>query len=267
VALDHTDYLGANLAEIAAEKAGILKPGRPVVSARQEPEVQAVIEARARELGAPLYTLGHDFDAAWRDGRLDYRGLNGNLDGLESGLLGSYQSGNIACALAGAECLGRAGFTLPSVTLRQGVARASWPGRLELFPGPPRILLDGAHNPAGAAALAKALEEIPRRRLFLVAGVMGDKEVAGILGPLLPLVDRVFAVAPALERALPAVELAERCRRTGAHAESAGTVANGIERARAAADADDLILVCGSLFTVGEARGILLAREYHLFRG
>jgi dihydrofolate synthase / folylpolyglutamate synthase len=267
VALDHTEYLGGSLAEIAAEKAGIAKPGRPIVSARQEPEVARVIGERARALGATLAVEGEQFAAHWEQEALDYRGLQLTLSGLHPGLSGSYQSGNLACALAAAELLSADGFPLKPQAFRTGLAGVSWPGRLELFPGPPRLILDGAHNPAGAQALAGALALFPRRRLFLVVGVMGDKELSGVLGPLLPLADRVFAVAPALERALPADRLAQYCRAAGKDAVAAQSVADGIEQARAEAAGDDLVVVCGSLFTVGEARGILLSRTSQLFRG
>jgi dihydrofolate synthase / folylpolyglutamate synthase len=267
VSLDHTDYLGPRIAEIATEKAGICKAGTPVVSAHQHPEAARVIERHAREIGCPLYRCDEEFRADWRGEHLSYRGLELSLPDLKPGITGSYQSGNIACALAAAELLSAAGLHLPPEALSAGVEQARWPGRMELFPGSPRLLLDGAHNPAGAAALAEALAEIPRRRLLLVVGVMGDKELSGILSPLLPLADQVYTVAPAIDRALPAASLASFCRSCGTPAQEAGPVARGMELAREAAGADDLILVCGSLFTVGEARGILLSRRFDPFRG
>jgi dihydrofolate synthase / folylpolyglutamate synthase len=267
ISLDHTDYLGLRVAEIAAEKAGICKAGTPVISARQVPEAARVIERHALELGCPLYRCGADFDGLWQDGELGYRGVALTLDHLRPGLSGRYQSGNAACALAAAELLSGAGFPLAPEALAAGVERAVWPGRMELFPGSPRLLLDGAHNPAGAAALVEALSEIPRQKLLMVVGVMADKELSGILGPLLPLADAVYAVAPAIDRALPAASLASFCRTAGARALEAGSVAQGIAQARDAAQDGDLILVCGSLFTVGEARSVLLSRRFDPFRG
>jgi dihydrofolate synthase / folylpolyglutamate synthase len=267
ISLDHTDYLGSRIAEIAVEKTGICKPGRPVVSARQHPEAARVIERLARELGCPLYLCEDAFEAHWQGAELSYRGMGLTLDRLQPGISGHYQSGNLACALAAAELLSAAGFPLAPQALGAGVQRASWPGRMELFPGSPRLLLDGAHNPAGAAALAEALAGIPRARLLMVVGVMGDKELSGVLAPLLPLADRVFAVAPAIERALPADRLASFCRSLGAATQEAGSVGRGIAQARDVAQEGDLVLVCGSLFTVGEARGILLSRKFDPFRG
>ena len=267
VSLDHTDYLGSRIAEIAAEKVGICKAGSPIVSACQHPDAALVIKRYAQEFGCSLYLRGDAFEADWQEGRLSYRGLAVTLEGLSPGVAGLYQSGNTACALAAAELLSGAGFPLTETELAAGVERARWPGRMELFPGSPPLLLDGAHNPAGAAALAEALAEIPRQRLLMVVGVMGDKELSGILGPLLPLADAVFAVAPGIDRALPSVDLARFCHESGVAAHDAGPVARGIALARETAAADDLILICGSLFTVGEARGILLSRRFDPFRG
>ena len=267
ISLDHTDYLGQDIAEITGEKVGICKRGTPIVSARQHPDAARVIARRAGELGSPLYMCGEGFAATLQEGKLRYRGLSVALGSMSAGLPGRYQSGNVALALAAAELLSGTGFAVSPQALTAGVEQARWPGRMELFAGQPRVLLDGAHNPAGAAALAEALADIPRDRLLMVVGVMGDKELSGILSPLLPLADRFFAVAPAIERALPALELAAFCRKSGADAQEAGTVAQGIALARAAAGVDDLVLVCGSLFTVGEARSILLSRRFEPFRG
>lgn len=267
VSLDHTEYLGSSIELIAQEKAGVCKPGRPVVSARQLPEAARVIARHCSDIGAPLYRCGEEFDACWEQGRLNYRGVTLSLEGMTTGLSGLYQSENAAVALAATELLSDAGFPVGEEAIRCGVANAHWPGRMEMFPGEPRVLLDGAHNPAGAEALALALSGITRGRLLMVTGVMGDKELSGILSPLLPLADEVFAVAPGIERALPAERLAQFCREAGARTSEAPSVAEGIEMARAAAGADDLVLVCGSLFTVGEARSYLLSRKFEPFRG
>jgi dihydrofolate synthase/folylpolyglutamate synthase len=173
---------------------------------------------------------------------------------------------NAATALAAAELLS-ASHPLADDVLRTGIAQARWPGRMEYFAGPPRLILDGAHNPAGALALAESLAGVPRRRLIVVVGVMGDKDAAGILAPLLPLAHEVVAVTPSVERGLPSAKLAASCRRQGVVAVDGGTVADGIAMARDRAGSDDLILVCGSLFTVGEARAALLTQQFEPFRG
>jgi len=266
VALDHCEWLGDSLEAIAREKAGIIRPGRPVVLAEQPAEVLAVMEERAVALNSPLLCFGADFSASWGPGGLDYRRGERTLSGLAPGIGGRYQAVNAATALAAAELL-PVGRPLGDETLRRGIARARWPGRMESFAGPPRIILDGAHNPAGAEALAASLAGVPRRRLIVVAGIMGDKDAGGILAPLLSLTDKVVAVTPAVERGLPAAELANICRREGVAVAVGGTVSEGLALARNMAEPDDLILVCGSLFTVGEARSALLSRRFEPFRG
>lgn len=267
IALDHCDYLGESTAAIAAEKARIAKPGTPVVTARQDDGAMAAIEERCAAIAAPLYRFGRDFDAGMAEGHFHYRGIASSLDRVRPALAGPHQGENAACAVAAAELLGGVGWPVDAAALSRGIESASWPGRLELFPGPPPILLDGAHNPAGAAALARALEAYPRRRLHLVVGVVGDKDAAGILAPLLPLADCVYPVAPPVERALSASALFSLCRRTGCDCRETGDLGEGLAAARAAAAPDDLILVCGSLFTVGAVRAILIDREFEPCRG
>jgi dihydrofolate synthase/folylpolyglutamate synthase len=267
VSLDHCDFLGKTIAEIALEKAGVTKPGRPVVTSAQDAQALAVIERQSAEYGSTIYRYGVDFYASWERDGLAYRGVHTALAGLRPGINGSYQAANAAAALCAAELLDALGINLDAVALKNGIEKACWPGRMEMVSDSPRILLDGAHNPAGGLALVEALTDIPRERLFLVAGVMGDKDAEGILGPLVPLIDEAFAVSPALERALPSGRLAEFFRNGGIRCVDAGPVAAGLDRAKKMAGPADLILVCGSLFTVGEARAYLLARRFEPFRG
>jgi dihydrofolate synthase / folylpolyglutamate synthase len=267
VSLDHSEYLGKTVAEIAFEKAGVVKPGQPVVTSARDEEALAVVRRQCTKLSSPLYCWGDHFTTAWEDGRVTYHGLRANLADLKPGIAGRYQEANAACAMAAAELLGGLGFPLSAEKLRVGIESASWPGRMELTGEAPRILLDGAHNPAGGQALAEALQDVPRDRLILVAGVMADKDAEGILTPLFPYTNRAYAVSPALERALPSERLAAFCRVRGVSCVDAGTVAEGLAQAKKAAGPGDLILVCGSLFTVGEAMAILQAERFEPFRG
>jgi dihydrofolate synthase/folylpolyglutamate synthase len=259
--------LGGSIGSIAAEKAGVIKAGRPLVAAPQSREAMTILRERCAALASPLYEGGRDFDASWKGGGLDYRGILWELGGLSPGIPGRYQAMNAAAALCAAELLGTSGLPVTAVAARRGIEAASWPGRMEMFPGPPRVLLDGAHNPGGAEALAESLADIPRDALILVAGMVGDKDADGILAPLLPLADRIMAVAPAIPRGLPSRELVGRCRTLGYQALDAGGVVNGLETAITEAQPGDLILVCGSLFTVGEARARLLNKKFEPFRG
>lgn len=267
ISLDHCDYLGGTISEIASEKAGVLKSASPLVVSPQLPEALAVLKRRCAELESPLYLSDIDFSAFWDEGRLAYRGLKAPLSGMKPGIPGRYQAVNAASALCAAELLNGFGFSLGEAALRRGIETARWPGRMELFGGAPRFLLDGAHNAAGGEALAESLADVPRDRLFIVAGVMGDKDAAGILSSLLPMASHFFAVYPDVERAMPSAGLASLCREAGVPCTDAGSVAAGLSMAGKAAGADDLVVVCGSLFTVGEARAVLLAEHFEPCRG
>jgi dihydrofolate synthase / folylpolyglutamate synthase len=255
IALEHTEYLGDTLGAIAFEKAGIIKAGRPVVATAPAGEPLEVIAREAARRPSPLYLLGRDFDLVPDGDMLRFHGLGADdLRVPAPGLRGPHQRGNAALALAAAELLARRGFALPAAARALGVARCRWPGRLEELSREPRIWVDAAHNPAGAEALARALAEVPHRRLTLCLGVLGDKDAAGLLAPLLPLAQRVITVAPRSARALPAAELAA----LAPGAEPAEGLAAALEQARAGMGADDLCVVTGSIFLVGEARELLL---------
>jgi len=267
ISLDHCQYLGETIADITREKAGIIKVGRPVVVSTQDVEALSIITRHCSDLKCPIYLSGIDFVSSWEAEGLAYRGIKACLAGLSPGIPGRYQQVNAATALCSAELLNSFGFVLSDKALRTGIDSAHWPGRMETLGKAPRFLLDGAHNAAGASALAESLADVPHGRLFLVMGVMGDKDAEGMLDPLLPLAETVFAVSPAMERALPSSDLAALCRQRGAAAVDAGSVADGLIRSGTMADASDLVVVTGSLFTVGEARASLLEQRFEPCRG
>lgn len=267
ISLDHCEYLGDSISSIAREKAGIVESGKPVIVSSQPEDALAVIREVCAESRSPLYSFGTHFSAAWRDNGLFYHGPGWELSGLKPGIAGRYQAENAAVALCAAELLAGQGCSLDADVARAGLEQASWPGRMEFMGNAPRILLDGAHNPAGAAALAESLADIPRERLFAVVGVMSNKDVDAMIASLAFIADRVIVVTPAISRALSSAELAERFEAAGANADDAGSVAAGLQIALREAGSEDLILVCGSLFTVGEARAILLSRKFEPFRG
>lgn len=266
VSFDHCDYLGDTLTAIAAEKAGIIKPGRPVVVAAQEEAALAEIRRVAMEQAAPLLLSGSDFVVERSAAGVHFSGCGRNFC-CQPALAGRFQTENAALALAAALTLDHAGYPVSDAACQAGVAAARWPGRLEYFPGSPPFLLDGAHNPAGLLALQESLADFRYRRLLLVVGVLADKAWQEMLLPLLPSAAEVIAVTPALERALPAEELAAFCRQNGLVAHAAGTVAAGLDAASLRAAGNDLVLVTGSLFTVGEARAILTGTAFMPIRG
>lgn len=267
ISLDHCAWLGNSVELIAAEKAGIIKSGASVVIAPQEPEALLPLLAAAERCDAATYLYDRDFTMAALPAGLAYRAEGVNLEKLKLSLRGRFQSVNAASAITAARLLVDAGFSVSETAIRTGLVAAVWPGRLELFAGEPRVLLDGAHNPAGALSLCESLKDFSYKRLFLVIGMMADKAWQDTLTPLLGPADKVITVEPMLDRALPAEELACYCREAGIDAFSAGAVSVGLASAKSAASPDDLVLVTGSLFTVGEARAYLTGNSCMPIRG
>ncbi|TAJ99968.1 MAG: hypothetical protein EPO36_10340 [Chloroflexota bacterium] len=271
VALDHMDRLGPTVTAIAREKAAIIERGDLAVTGATG-DALAVVRRRARRVGAPLHEVGSAPLVGW-----DRDGIEVELPRLgrtRLGLRGRHQAANVAVADAVLDALGEAGIaTLDDDARRRGYAAASWPGRLELLAvGGRDVLLDGAHNPAGAAALATALEDL---RPFLAGGAgpdsppltvvvasMADKDVDGVIGALIGsralAGARIVATAVDQPRAMPADELAARWRRlTGAaRISTVEAVPNAIRALdRAISGAPGPVVVAGSLYLVGAARG------------
>jgi len=268
ISLDHCDYLGTTLEKITAEKAGIAEADTPVIIGRQTAEVQKAIADTLQQESSKLIWAGTSFSVRWNsDGTLDYTGIHASLERLSPGIPGRYQAENAALALAAAETLARLAIQLPETALRCGISAAHWPGRMETVPGCPPLLLDGAHNRAGSLALVEALAEYRYRKLLLVIGIMADKDVSEIVSALAPLAATCYCVSPAIDRAMDDVKLAAIISKLGIPAIASGSVAGGITSARRDAEAGDLILVCGSLFTVGEAKAWLAGAEFEGIRG
>lgn len=267
VSLDHCRWLGDSVALIAAEKAGIIKSGSPVVIAPQEAAALPPLLAAAARVNARAYLWDKDFRIEASPAGLGYRDAGGAIDGLALSLRGRFQPANAAAAAMAARLLGHGGFKTGAEAIRSGLAAAVWPGRLELFAGQPAVLLDGAHNPAGSRALCDSLQDFSYKRLFLVVGMMADKAWQEMIAPLLGLAARVIAVEPEIDRAVAAEELARFCRERGVDACAAGPVSAGLAQAKAAAAPEDLVLVTGSLFTVAEARAALTGGSSMPIRG
>ncbi|MEX0625925.1 MAG: Mur ligase family protein [Chloroflexota bacterium] len=270
---DHERLLGSTLAAIGAEKAAIIKPGNLAVTGARGRGLRPIL-ARCVDVGASLRRAGprQPYDAALREAGWDgiiveaTRGPGGPLPGLRIGLLGSHQAANAAVALGLLDALVedavRKGMVLAvdEGAIRRGFAAARWPGRLELLRetafGP--VLLDGAHNPAGARALARALGELDLRRFPMVFGAMRGKRVAAVLRALAPLDPRPVFTRVEDAGAIPAEELLGRWRSLGGHGRTAASPEAAL---RLAADlrrsAEQPVLVAGSLYLVGAVRGML----------
>jgi dihydrofolate synthase/folylpolyglutamate synthase len=278
ISLDHKEFLGGSLAEIAAEKAGIIKEGVPVVSARQEPAAMEVIRRRAEELGAPLYVAGGDFEAekirTGPDGvEFDYLSSSLDIRKIYVPLRGSYQAENASLAIKAFALV--SGTDPTGESIKNSLKKGLWPppGRLEWIA--PDILIDGAHNPAAARALAEAIKEIKASitnekeaaltnekgaaPLALVLGVMSDKDIEGIMEPLFPLADEVVLTSSGYERSASPEELLRRAvavrERLGLVKLKIGTAATVKEAIAAAGQKNpSFILVTGSFYTIGEAK-------------
>ena len=257
IALDHPE-LGSTVTEVATEKAGIIKEGNVAISREQDDEALRVIEARCDEVGAKLMLEYRDFEIEERlqalgGQSLRFRGLRATYDDLFLPMFGEHAAQNAAAAIAAVESL--LDQPLDEAATRTALADVRWPGRMELVGRHPAIIFDGAHNPAAAEALATALREsFTWERLHLVIAVSGGKDLDGIVRPLGPLIDIAYAARNASDRSGEAIPIADRLSSEGKPVEAFGSVAEALDAARAAADADDLILVTGSLYTVADAR-------------
>jgi dihydrofolate synthase/folylpolyglutamate synthase len=259
IQFDHQQWLGDTLEKIAAEKAGIIKPGVPVITTVEEPEALAVIEKMAREKNAPLVNFN-----SWEGRRAAVPSQNqsGSPTRRPSQIAklplpGEHQKLNAALALATVETL-QGKIPVSDAAVCTGLETVSWPGRLQSITrdSGQKILLDGAHNVAGAKALLSALEKnFPVARRTLILGVLQDKDWRHICGTLAPMAARIFTVPVASERTADARELAAACRAANPTAEIA--VCDSLRRALDQAASDRFVVVAGSLYLVGEALELL----------
>ena len=261
IGLDHPE-LGATIAEVAGEKAGIIKQGKVAVVREQAPEALEVLERRCEEQIATMLLEDRDWaleqrSAAFGGQAFAVRGLHATYDELLLPIHGEYAAANAAAAIAAVEALIER--ELDADIVRAALASVTSPGRLEVVGRRPLVVLDGAHNPAAAEALAVALpESFAGDRLHVVMAVFADKDLDGIARPLGPLADAGYATAVDSVRARPPEEVAAALNAAGVPTETFGSVAEALEAARNNATAEDIILVTGSLYTVAAARRLLV---------
>lgn len=258
--LDHQEFLGSTHAAIAREKAGVVKPSRPVISACEHPEAAEVIRDRCAELGANLLetpTFARVSGLRNRDGRYLFDlTLNGDcFSQLRPPLLGRFQVKNSVAAVAAAWRLSREGFNVPRGAIVEGLRRAHWPGRLEVAAERPLVLLDGAHNPAAAREVAAFIrEELAGKRLRLVYASMRDKAIGEISEILFPLAVEVYLTRPGVERAAAPDEILAAARLRPERVVVEPEPAHALERACRASGDGDVVLAVGSLFLVGDIK-------------
>ncbi len=254
ISLDHQEFLGTDLARIAWEKAGIMKPRRPVVTGFQAPEVVEQLRACAKETGAVLLERGRDWDIAPRNGGAVFEDSGGRVELPLPGLAGAHQFDNAGIAVA---ALRASGLGVPE-TAYAGIARAEWPARLQRLTGRlsrklpegSELYLDGGHNEGAARILADQLHAWRDRALHLIVGMKQSKDASGFLAPLLPLADSVWAVCETGQHlALPVDSVIEA---SGGVARPGPDVAGALQQIATLGAAPGRVLICGSLYLAGE---------------
>lgn len=265
VAIDHVDYLGGTVKEIAAVKAGIIKPGRPCVTCAEDEAVLAVLRDKAKAVGAPLLCINEAFSVA--DAAFDKTGQTFTYVDLQSGdklvglrinLPGEHQLKNAAAAVAAARLL-----DVPEAAIRKGLLAARWPGRLEVMSENPLIVLDGAHNEAGMIALAAAIKRYwPARRICAVLGMLADKQRREALCHLLPLIDRAVICRVPSYRAGDWQTLGDLCCDYNVPYQLIENVPAAVAAGQAQlANGADMLLISGSLYMLADARACLVEVE------
>jgi dihydrofolate synthase/folylpolyglutamate synthase len=286
---DHTHLLGNTLAEIAREKAGIVKPGVPVVSSPQEGEAMKVLLAVSQERHAPLSLVGRDWHFAPERHDLDGQSFflwsagdqtkvdtilaqGGNPQQIapryEIPLLGYHQIINAATAVAALQSARERGLNVPEDAVRDGLRSVRWEGRFQLLYRSPMVVVDSAHNVDSARRLRTALDDyFPGRRVVLIFGASDDKDISGMLDELLPRISRVIATRSTHPRAAEPEKIAALARERGCPAETSGDPAPALEHALTLTGAEDVLLAAGSLFVAGAVLAEWPAIQKKFFSG
>lgn len=251
IALDHTAFLGDTIAQIAAEKAGIIKPGCPVLWGGEDAGAEAVIAATAQEKQAPYHRVDR---ASLRVVSADLEGTRfsyGGYDRLSLSLLGLYQPFNAATVLTAVALLNGQGLTISPDAVRKGLSSVYWPGRFEVLSRQPLVIFDGAHNAEGIAAAVESIRHyFADEKVYVLTGVLQDKDYRAIARSLAQVASRAFVLTPDNPRALAGEDYTALLNSVGVDAEAYGSVAQAYAAARSAAEADGKPLLClGSLYT------------------
>ncbi len=260
VTLEHTDRCGSTITDVARHKAGIIKDGVPVITAAKG-EPLDIIKQTAIEKGARVYVKDEYFTSEFQgltDGKQQVFINAGELGQVESSLnlIGCHQLENSAVAVTTALLLKKEEPRITLETIKSALNIVRWPGRFEMVPGSPMIVIDGAHNPDGARVLRQNLDQVfPGREITFALGILRDKDVSGIIRELIRTSDTVVTVQPLSYRAATPEEIAREIE--ARHVEAATTIDSGIERAKQLAGSDGVVCVAGSLYLIGEARQVI----------
>jgi len=269
VEMEHAEYLGDTIEKVAFEKAGIIKPGVPLVTAEKKPAVMDYLSGVCSELGSDMLLLGRDFGFSpkgqvWQGARplqmMDYTGPGGSVAGVEVPLPGPHQLINAATAACALQVMDSRGVRCDGDAIRTGFRAARHDGRLEVVSERPLLVLDGAHNPASAICLADAVRESFKGRynkLYLVMGALSDKDTKAMLKILAPLADTLVLTRAEYERAVEPDQLAEAAKGLVKEVVVKPKVSEALKWALSNCNKDDMVLVAGSLYVVGEAKEYL----------
>ncbi|MBI3607507.1 MAG: bifunctional folylpolyglutamate synthase/dihydrofolate synthase [Nitrospirae bacterium] len=273
VEADHQRYLGETIAEIAREKAGIIKPGVPLVTAATRSDALAVLVERADRLGSRLTVVGKDVRAEGTSpSSFAYHGSALSVPNLSCPLRGRHQLTNAATALAAIDVARGRGLAVDAHAVRRGLARVQWEGRLEVVKARPSIFVDGAHNPAGAEVLADFVREErarrPGARLVIVFGILADKDLKGIIEPVGTLADEVVLTEPSYHRAASVEALRAAASSLSVPVRVVPTLSQALDETEARLADNDWCVVTGSLYTVGEVKAVYQGtRQLSILRG
>jgi len=260
ISLEHRQYLGNTIAEITAEKGGIIKQGIPVVTGVKQKEAIEVLKNIAQKQEAPLFRLGEHFRVRKNKGSntFSYVGTGSTWENMKAGLQGNHQIENAALALAACEILNRHDTNFNIEQIKEGLVKTDWPGRMEVVSQTPYVILDGAHNLMAARKLAKFISEnLAKNKTTLLIGILNDKPYKGMLKPLLPLCRRVILTKPTINRALEPEILHKFAKDFVEDIEIIPSVKDAFFYAMETVSSDEAICVAGSLYVVGEVKQAL----------
>ena len=264
ISVEHREYLGNTIAQIAGEKGGIIKSHTPVVTGIKQKRAISVVKEIAKRKSAPFFLLGNDFKVRRnKSGSFTYFGMDNIWRNLQTGLLGNYQVDNAALVVAACEVLNKkkAGISIKSI--KDGLTNNSWPGRLEVVSKDPFILLDGAHNLIAARNLSNYLSNnLSNRNITLVIGILDDKPYKAMLKSLLPICKKAIMTSPKIDRALAPERLSAVAENFIADITIIPDVGEAVRYAVKTALTDDAICIAGSLYLVGEAKEVLEKTKY-----
>jgi dihydrofolate synthase/folylpolyglutamate synthase len=267
IGLEHQKYLGKTISEITVEKAGIIKKKRPVVTGVKQQKSKNILKEIANKSGSPLYISGRDFEFINISGNLfNYINKNSEILKIKSGLIGEHQKANASLAIKTSEILIESGYKISEQNIKKGICKAFWPGRMEVISENPKIVLDGAHNPEAWKQLKKSINnQFDYNRLFIILGVLEDKNINSLIKIMVPGTYKTIFCKPDIYRAadkeiLKKYILFSDNKRLFWYDDPVESLTSSM----AEADQNDLILVTGSLFTVGEIRQHLINKNKNI---